>query len=112
MQYKYSKKQLFGKRLKVPKDILKQVYDCNLSFEDFIKYNLEDKIPISCLKIPDRKIVERFGIEKSKTLDWELLSKNPSTYTRNNKPDFLRVSEALLQIEPDVVDFNKALYEA
>lgn len=111
MKYKYKKWQV-GKSLKVPKEIKTLIYEEKLSFEDFIKYNLEDKIPISCLKrYPDRSIVERFGIEKSKTLDWELLSKDTATRAIHNKPDFRTVSEALLQIEPNVVDLNKALYE-
>ena len=111
MKYKYKKWQL-GKSLKVPKEIKQDVYDCYLSLEDFIKYNLEDKIPITCLKqYPDREIVEKFGIEKAKTLDLELINKGLYSDAFFNKPDFHSVEEALLQIEPTVDDLNKALYE-
>ena len=49
MDYKYRKGQIFGKRLKVPKFILKKVYDNNLSIYEFFKYELDDKIPVSCI---------------------------------------------------------------
>ena len=59
MNYKYQRRQLFGKRLNVPKDILYKVYKCTLSFDEFVEYQLDDKIPISCIEINDRKIVEK-----------------------------------------------------
>lgn len=107
MQYKYSRNQLFGKRLKVPKNIKLAVYNCQLTFNDFIKYDLEDKIPISCLRISDRQIVERFGLEKAKTLDWELINKNPRWY----RPIQGDVFTNLMQIDPTTEDINKSLYE-
>lgn len=73
MKYKYSKRQIFGKKLEVPKTILLKVYNCTLTFEEFIEYKLDDKIPISCLKESNRKIVENIGIEKAKTLDWNII---------------------------------------
>ena len=72
MDYKYQRKQIFGKRLKVPKGILNKVYKCRLSFNEFIEYQLDDKIPTSCIKESDRKIVEKFGINKCKELDVEI----------------------------------------
>ncbi len=75
MGYKYQRRQIFGKRLKVPKHILNKVYNCTLSFNEFIEYQLDDKIPISCIIESDRRIVEKFGIDKCKVLDWELINK-------------------------------------
>ena len=76
MKYKYKKWQI-GKPLHVPQDIKNAIYECRLSFEDFIKYNLENKIPTSCLTELDREIVETLGIKNAKELDWDLISRNP-----------------------------------
>lgn len=73
MKYKYSKRQLFGKKLKVPKEILNRVYSNTLTLREFIDYSLEDKIPISCLNARDSLLVERFGLEKCKNLDLDML---------------------------------------
>ena len=75
MDYKYQRRQIFGKRLKVPVRILYKVYNCTLSFNEYIEYQLDDKIPTSCIIESDRKILEKFGIDKCKELDWELLNK-------------------------------------
>lgn len=104
MNYKYQKRQIFGKRLKVPKNILAKVYNCTLSFNEFIEYNLDDKIPISCLEISDRHIVLKFGIKKAKNLDWELLDKQ--VYYNN-----INFKEILMSINPSVEDLNAYLYE-
>ena len=42
MNYKYKKYQIFGKRLKVPKDVLSRVYFSELSLEDYIKYVVKE----------------------------------------------------------------------
>ena len=81
MNYKYQRRQIFGKRLKVPKDILNKVYNCYLSFNEFIEYQLEDKIPISCIKESDRRIVSKFGIDKCRELDWKLINKYLKKFT-------------------------------
>lgn len=99
MNYKYQKRQLFGKRLKVPKEILNKVYLCTLSFNEFIKYQLEDKIPTSCIEENDRKILERFGMEKCKELDWEVINRDTS------------FKDMLISIDPKTEDINLALYE-
>lgn len=104
MNYKYQKRQIFGKRLKVPKNILSRVYNSILSFSEFVEYELDDKIPITCLNESDRKIVEKFGIEKAKTLDWELLSKR--VYYNN-----INFRELLMGIDTSVEDLNTSLYE-
>ena len=95
MKYKYKKWQI-GKPLNIPKEIKNMIYENKLSFDDFIKYDLEEKVPISCLNFLDRQIVTKFGIDKSKTLDWELI-RNLSL--AQNK---------LLFIEPNVLDVNKS----
>lgn len=105
MKYKYSRDQIFGKRLKVPKEILKLVYENYLSFSDFIKYDLVDKIPLSCVRREHRKIVEHFGLENAKQLDWEFLEKAPSYYNHN-------FYETILKISPEDKDINSAIYEA
>ncbi len=104
MNYKYQKRQIFGRRLKVPKNILSRIYNCTLSFSEFIEYELDDKIPITCLNGQDRHIVEKFGVEKAKTLDWELLSKR--VYYNN-----INFRELLMSIDTSVEDLNTNLYE-
>ena len=73
MKYKFKKNQLFRKKLEVPERIVNRVYNNNLSFQDYIEYKLIDKVPISCLNEMHRIIVEKFGIERSKKIDWELI---------------------------------------
>ena len=104
MKYKYRRGQIFGKRLPVPKTIRNKVYDCALSFNEFVKYELDDKIPISCIIESDRKIVEKFGIDKCKKLDWELIN----TRIYNNNLNFRNV---LMSIDSRTDDINLALYE-
>ena len=105
MNYKYQRRQIFGKRLKVPKDILNKVYNCYLSFNEFIEYQLEDKIPISCIKESDRRIVSKFGIDKCRELDWELINK--SLYYNNN----INFRDILMSIDSKTEDINNTLYE-
>ena len=100
MNYKYKRSQIFGKRLKVPKNILTKVYNKTLYFNEYIEYELEDKIPISCLIEQDRKIVEKFGLEKSKTLDWELLN----TFSINAR-------DILMSMPESTTNLNTTLYE-
>ena len=99
MKYKYKKNQIFGKRLKVPKEILEKVYNRKLTFEEYIKYELEDKIPISCIEFEDRLIVMELGIEKCKTLDWEAVRKLDLSY------------DVLDRVDPQAEDINTGLYE-
>ena len=105
MDYKYQRRQIFGKRLKVPRFILKKVYNCTLSFNEYIEYQLDDKIPTSCIIESDRKIVERFGIDKCKELDWELLNKRVH-YNKN-----INFRDVLMSIDSQTQDINSALYE-
>mgnify|MGYP004455631987 FL=1 len=105
MNYKYQRRQIFGKRLKVPKDILNKVYNCYLSFNEFIEYQLEDKIPISCIKESDRRIVSKFGIDKCRELDWELINK--TLYYNMN----INFRDVLMSIDSKTENINNTLYE-
>lgn len=104
MDYRYKRNQIFKKALPVPNHIKGDVYDCKLSFIDFINYDLEDKVPISCLHVSDRQIVQRFGIEKCKKLDWSILS--TQTYGKGD------IKVILLGLSPETEDLNDALYKA
>ena len=104
MNYKYKKSQIFGKRLDVPKYILNKVYSCTLTINEYFEHQLDDKIPTSCIIDSDRQIVEKFGVDKSKKLDWELLN----TLTYYNDINF---REILMSIESSVEDINVKLYE-
>ena len=102
MNYKYKRSQIFGKKLEVPKLVLNEIYNKNLSFKDFIKYNLEDKIPTSCITKIDKQIVDRFGLEKAKQIDWELI---------DNINIALNVRDIVMSIEPQTEDINSKLYD-
>lgn len=104
MDYKYKRRQIFGKRLKVPSDILNKVYNCTLSFNEFFEYQLDDKIPISCIIESDRRIVEKFGIDRCKKLDLELIKK---LYYNSN----INFRNVLMSIDSQVQDINSTLYE-
>ena len=104
MDYKYQRWQIFGKRLKVPSDILNKVYNCTLPFNEYFEYQLDDKIPTSCIIESDRKIVEKFGIDKCKELDWELIKR----VYYNHDIDFRNI---LMSIDSQVQDINSTLYE-
>lgn len=105
MDYKYQRRQIFGKRLKVPVRILYKVYNCTLSFNEYIEYQLDDKIPTSCIIESDRKIVERFGLDKCKELDWELINKLVH-YNKN-----INFRDVLMSIDSQTQDINSVLYE-
>ena len=103
MDYKYKKGQIFGKRLKVPKYILRDIYACRLSLSEYFEYELEDKIPLSCVGEPERKIAEKFGIEKCRNLNWKFISR----LNYNN----INAIELIMQIDSDSKDLNRSLYE-
>ena len=73
MKYKYKKGQIFGKKLKVTKNILNKIYNQKLSINEYFGHNLYDKIPITCIKESERKTVEKFGLEKLNQIDWEYI---------------------------------------
>lgn len=105
MNYRYKKGQIFRKKLNLKNDILNKVYECLLTFDEYIKYELDDKIPITCIKESDRIIVEKFGIDKCKSLDWELLNK--FGILEQNK-----IRRALLSIDSHTEDLNSTFYES
>ena len=98
--------QIFKPNLPVPKEIREAVYKNNLSFDDYIKYDLVDKVPTSVLRqdnyqIMDRFLVEKFGVEKVKNLDWEFL----------NKLGSYKYKEVLEKMDSHSADINKSLYQ-
>lgn len=73
MKYRFKRNQLLRKKLDMPEHVLTKVYNNTLTFQEYTEYNLEDKVPTSCLTEVHRHVVERFGVERSKSLDWELI---------------------------------------
>lgn len=73
MEYRYKKFQLFAKSLDVPKNIKNAIYNNNLTLQAYIEYELNGKIPVSCLIERDQQLLEKFGFEKLRTLDFELI---------------------------------------
>ncbi len=99
MKYKYKKGQIFGKKLHVSKEIQRKIYQNELSLIDYIQNQLDDKIPVSCLRKSDRKIVQEFGLERIKKLDWEMF------YMLDEDVDLGEIFENIDS------DMNKSLYE-
>lgn len=104
MEYKYRKGQIFGKRLKVPRSILNKVYNSSLTLEEYYKYHLDDKIPTSCISSEDRKIIQKFGVDKCRKLDWEILNWHFFHSSINMR-------EILMSIDSDTKDLNLTFYE-
>ena len=50
MNYRYKKSQIFKEKLPVPKEVLERIYNNYATIEDFINYDLANKIPIECLR--------------------------------------------------------------
>ena len=103
MEYRYKKSQLFKKKLDVPKDILDKVYNRTLSLDEFYKYHLDDKIPISCIIDADRRIIEKFGIEKCRSLDFDLLDYKEEIMSISSETENLNIvlyDKLKNQIEP------------
>lgn len=95
MEYRYKKGQLFKKKLNVPQEILNKVYNRTITLDEFYKYQLDDKIPISCIIDADRRIIEKFGIEKCRSLDFDLLD----------------YKEEIMSISRETEDINSVLYD-
>lgn len=73
MKYRHKKYQIFYKKLSVPKKVRNRIYKNIATIEDFIDYDLANKIPIECLSYEYVDIVKIVGIEKSLGLDWECI---------------------------------------
>lgn len=112
MKWRYKRSQIFRKRLSVPSEVEQSIYNSQLPLEQYISFDLMDKVPISCITPEDRKIVEKFGIEKVKQLDWELLHilelSKPTGIASNINLDSRKL---LMSINPSEVDLNTGLYE-
>ena len=105
MKYRYKWYQIFNEKLKVPKRIESQVYSNHLSLIDYITYELYGKVPLTCLKEKDRKILDKFGLEKILNLDWELIL-TPLGHTVNI--DYINILDKIPNTEEKI---NEVLYE-
>ena len=79
MKYKYSRLQIFAKKLNVPKEVKIKIYNCDLSLKDFISYDLIGKVPFSCLSFSDYDLAYRLGeegLKKLRTIDLNLMEKH------------------------------------
>ena len=106
MRYKYKRNQIFGKRLEFDDNpwLLNQIYDCKVPIQDYFIYELDKKkIPTSCIIEKDRKIVDKFGIDKCKEIDWKLFD--------NIKIADVNLWDVLMSINPQTEDINHILYE-
>lgn len=104
MKYKYKKSQIFGKRLNIPKVILKKVYNSTLDVKEYFKYELDDKIPITCVNSSDRILLDKFGVDKFKNFDWNLFKVH---FDDRN----INIRDLLIKLSPNVTDINTEIYE-
>ena len=104
MYYKHKKWQIFRKKLNINRYVLNHIYDCTLSLSDYVKYQLDGKVPISCIEKSDRLIVEKFGIDRCKELDWEFLDKKVYNWF------YIDCRKLLLSIDSKTCDINVTLY--
>ena len=113
-KYKYKKGQIFGKKLPVPDDIIKHVYNKDLSLRYFLEYELYDKIPTSCLTKSARGIVEEFGIEKLKQIDVEFLKLISNSFDSYQLDDYEYFDDKIywMKFSASVEDINKMLYDS
>lgn len=100
MEYRLKGYQFWKQALPVPKEIQEKVYNKNLTMEEYLKYDLADKVPTEYIYWQDRPVVERFGAEKLKQLDFEMYNKNSYRY-----------AGILMTISPDVSDLNQTFYQ-
>ena len=100
MKYKFKKNQLFRKKLEMPERIVNKVYNNTLTYQEFAEYNLEDKVPTSCLIELHRKVVDKFGLEKAKEIDWELIDLKG-----------LELSDTLEDMDANAESINDELYK-
>ena len=100
MYYKYKKGQIFGKRLTVPRSVLTRVYRNACTYSDFVDYELFDKIPTSCMRKPDKDILNKFGTDICDNLDWEIIS--------NTNGD-MHVLDIVMSLDPNTKDINLAV---
>lgn len=105
MKYRHKWYQFLKKRLNVPKRVESQIYSNHLSLANYIEYELYGKVPLECLNERDRKILEKFGLEKIINLDWELIL---TPFGHNIHIDFFDILEKIPEQEEKI---NDVLYE-
>lgn len=106
MEYRHKWNQFFRKKLNLPKKVLSRVYNDKLSLREYIQYELYGKIPVTCIFEPDRKLLDKFGLERVLSLDWELLNQS---FDHRVDLDLMKI--LLEEIPAETEDINKALYE-
>ena len=106
MEYRHKWNQFFRKKLNLPKRILSRVYNDQLSLREYIEYELYGKIPITCIHPTDRKLLDKFGLEKILSLDWELIN---TSFGHRVDIDLIKI--LLEEIPVETEDLNKAMYE-
>lgn len=98
--YRYKKGQFWKKKPPVPKEIRQKIYEGKLSIQEFLQFELYGKIPNECLADKDRKLIEKFGADKLKELDWELFNKAPYLYY-----------DVVMLLDANSDDINLAFYQ-
>ena len=106
MEYRHKWNQFFRKKLNLPKKVLSRVYNDKLSLREYIQYELYGKIPVTCIFEPDWKLLDKFGLERVLSLDWELLNQS---FDHRVDLDLMKI--LLEEIPAETEDINKALYE-
>lgn len=106
MEYRHKWNQFFRKKLNLPKKVLSRVYNDQLSLREYIGYELYGKIPVTCIHPSDRKLLDKFGLTKILSLDWELINQN-----LGYRVDIDLIKILLEEIPAETEDLNKAMYE-
>ena len=76
MAYRSKKWHIFGEKLNVPEDVLKRIYKKEATIDDFVSYDLVDKLPLDILSPYYQERAELYGFENAQKLDWEFIEKN------------------------------------
>lgn len=100
MKYRYRRNQLFRKKLDMPERVLSKIYNNTLTYQEYVEYGLEEKVPVECLTEVHRNVIERFGIERARELDWELIDLKGFSLIGTIK-----------DIDPNVDNINAELYK-
>ena len=105
MAYREKWWQLGRKKLKFPSSVIKEINDRTVSLEDYLYHKMyEQGVGIDCIIESERQVAEKFGIEKLKNLDMELI------ITLRGRIDCMKI--LLDDISESVEDVNLALYDA
>ena len=139
MNYRYKRYQIFRKKLNVPDDVLERIYNGELSSREYIEYDLFDKIPFSCVKVSERRILFKISkkeVTLSEYVEHDLDGKVSSScvcekdriilerFGFEKCRDFdweaiddsygcsVNIRDALMAIDPNCENLNMSLYEA